>query len=192
MKHRSTFMTRRPCPTCGKPVPRASSRYCGFACYQPNIKGKPPKELADKFWPFVEKSASCWLWSGCKGHGGYGIIGHNGNIGAHRVSYMLHKGEIPEGIFVCHTCDTPACVNPDHLFLGTTDDNIKDAAAKGRMQHGEECHSAILTEIIVREIRKLYVPGSRTHGCPALARRFRVSTGSVQDVINGKNWRHVK
>lgn len=81
----------------------------------------------------------CWLWQGaCRGsfNGGYGVIGAGGKgarlVAAHRLSYELYRGAIPEGLYVLHTCDTPRCVNPAHLFTGTNSDNMKDAYRKGR------------------------------------------------------------
>lgn len=89
--------------------------------------------MIERFWDKVDKTNSCWLWTGaiCRG---YGIFNYMMTPqGAHRVSWKITNGEIPEGLYLCHICDVRRCVNPKHLFLGTAKDNYDDAVVKGRI-----------------------------------------------------------
>lgn len=89
----------------------------------------------ERFFQKVNKTDSCWLWTGAVSSRGYGSVTFQRKVvSTHRLSYMWFKGEIPDGMFVCHTCDIPACVNPDHLWLGNNSDNMQDMIAKDR--HG--------------------------------------------------------
>jgi hypothetical protein len=151
-----------------------------------------------RFWRFVKKTNTCWLWTGATTAFGYGLINAGGRAGkttrAHRISYTLHVGPIPAGLCVLHRCDTPACVNPAHLFLGTYDDNNKDMKAKGRCDRlkrpkGEQHGCSVLTETEVRGLRALHATGLFTY--KELGTRFGVSLQSAWRIAHYRNWKHV-
>lgn len=93
------------------------------------------KSIEEKFWKNVTRGPGCWLWSGSRNDKGYGHIHvFNKTIQAHRASWEIANGQIPDGMYICHRCDNPPCVNPEHLFLGSPSDNTRDAVRKGRMR----------------------------------------------------------
>lgn len=155
------------------------------------------------FWHFVNKTETCWLWTGSTLLlGGYGRIKFKGKaIKAHRLSWILHNGEIPEGQLVCHKCDVRLCVNPDHLFLGTPGDNIRDMVAKGRQAKGETHYSRTQPNAVLKgakhgrakfseeEIREIWSLSAQ--GIPALhmAKRWGVSSSTIDSIIHRRSWK---
>lgn len=123
---------------------------------------------------------------GCRTPYNYGSFRCNYYYGrAHRVSWVLHRGPIPEGLFVCHTCDNPPCCNPEHLFLGTAKDNKDDSVAKNRHAFGERSGNAILTDAQVREVMERYKPGKAAR----LAKEYGVTSTCIYEWISGRQRR---
>jgi HNH endonuclease len=138
----------------------------------------------------VDASTGCWLWTAWRDRDGYGHIARGkageGMIKAHRASWILNVAEIPAGLQVLHRCDTPSCVNPDHLFLGTNADNRKDSVSKGRHQHGSRRRDSKLDQTTVLEIRK------STDPLRVAAARFGVSESYVSLLRRNLRWSHVE
>ena len=127
--------------------------------------------------------SGCWEWTAALTADGYGRIRSGGRPAkAHRVAWELYRGSVPEGMFVCHRCDNPSCVNPDHLFLGTPADNMRDMIAKGRAHHGERHPSHKLTDEQVEQIRSL----AGTMSQRAIARMFGVKQPAICRILSGK------
>lgn len=155
-------------------------------------------DLTTRFWAKVEKTETCWLWVGAKDPDGYGNIGRgpagSGTARAHRVSWEIHHGPVPDGLCVLHNCpggDRPSCVNPHHLWLGTMRANNDDMTRKGRRRHviGVDAGNAKLTEDKVRAIRTAYA--TEDISLKGLGARHHVHHETVRAVVLRKTWRHV-
>ena len=156
--------------------------------------GPTPRPAAERFWAMVEMIPfhECWEWVGAVNSRGYGNFSRGrkreGQVRAHRFSWELHNGAIPRGMVVCHRCDNPSCVRPDHLFLGTPTQNVHDATRKGRNYLGPKTWSAKLTAIQVREIRLLHASGQSM--C-SIGRQYGVVHETIRAIIHRRTWCHV-
>lgn len=168
---------------CGKSVAGDGSRFCRGHNLKPN---RTPET---RLWAQVKRGEGCWEWTSPTLVDGYGLLRIDGKSKklAHRFSYELHCGPIPEGMHVLHHCDNRLCVRPDHLFLGTQTDNMRDMVAKGRNADigGAKNPNARLSPSQVEEIRTLRASG---HSRPEVARRFGISTQMVSLITTGKSW----
>lgn len=156
--------------------------------------GRSKGSLIERFWSFVVKSDDdCWSWTGTKCTKGYGLIsvGHKGQIKAHRLSWEINYGPIPEGLCVLHRCDVRDCTRPDHLFLGTKSDNSLDMFAKGRnvTQPGSLNGNAKLTEDDIPRIRYDRMAG---YTYAEIGRKFGVTGHMIRRIIVGIAWRQVE
>lgn len=159
---------------------------------------RKPRPVVERFWPKVKKAGAndCWLWTAATADFGYGVIGAGargtGLIRAHRLSWEIANGAIPDGLFVLHKCDVPACVNPAHLFLGTLEENNADMTAKGRRvnppdSRGEINGNGKLTVANVLEIRAL--AGTRT--LKEISAMFGIGQSQAHRIISRESWSHV-
>ena len=214
MNKRSTVPAT--CQHCGEvfqarcdSVAVGKGRFCSRECSgHARFTGK---DIVARFWEKVRRTDGCWCWTGALNTDGYGnfTTEHRTSIRAHRFAWQLTNGPIPAGLHVLHNCDHPSCVRPDHLFLGTRHDNMRDMASKGRQwsqrdperfaslmkanpnrpRLGEQNKSARLTAQDVIWIRERYSLGG-TSIC-ALARARGVSEGCIRLVVRRKTWTHV-
>lgn len=168
------------------------------------------KTAVDRFWEKVDKSGTCWLWTASLRNKGYGafaykVAGVTIHERAHRFSWKIHFGDIPQGLCVLHNCpggDNPRCVNPAHLFLGTRGDNNADMVAKGRhvpggthqphgggrYRKGAEHPNARLTAADVTAIRKASAEGE---SLGSLSRRHSLAVAHVHRIVHRKSWAHL-
>lgn len=157
--------------------------------------------IAKRFWPKVEKGENCWIWKAFTTYEGYGRLsctqyGKEVQYLAHRVSWWLFYGDDPGLMEVCHACDTPPCVRPDHLFLGTQADNLRDMYKKGRNDcshlpkflNGEANINAVITKEDAAKIKRLLRDGHRKTD---IASYLNVSVHVVKNIARGATWNHV-
>ena len=154
-------------------------------------KGKPYLErVSKKFFSKIDKTDACWNWIGYLTKRGYGSFKTKFGSLAHRFSYLYHFGDFDPSLCVCHKCDNPLCVRPDHLFLGTQKSNMDDMVSKNRQQKckGSGASKAKLTEGHVLYIRLLYQQGYQSK---ILADVFGVKPSTISNIITRKTWSHI-
>jgi hypothetical protein len=139
----------------------------------------------EKFIP--EPNSGCWLWEGGIGSSGYAQFWFNGKtVQSSRMAYELYKGRLSPKDYVCHTCDNKSCVNPDHLFIGTAQDNMTDKVRKGRHVFHESHPNSKLSYVDVARIRDLLATGNDSHA--EIALKFGVSRMTITDINNNRTW----
>lgn len=178
---------------CGKPA--RGRNYCNAHYqhwYRSGTPTPPPRDVkARRLRALLSKVAfepnsGCWLWLGSVAHFGHGVINvNNRHRHAHRISWELHRGDIPPGLVVCHKCDVPGCVNPEHLFLGTNAENLQDMRNKRRHAFGERAGQAKLTNAQVIAIR------ADTRPTAVIASECGVSTVLISKIKRGEAWTHL-
>lgn len=184
------------CGTCSAPFAgRQGQRFCSTRCRY--NAPRPPVSVRLMKHRIVVDATGCWEWSGARSKAGYGQLRINNTVVyAHRAAYEAFIGAIPEGLFVCHHCDNPACFNPAHLFVGTQADNLRDMARKGRGQgrcgvgknRGQRNGSSKLTPDDVRRIRQLAADGVTNRDVAAM---FGISASAVSLIKHHHRWGHV-
>jgi hypothetical protein len=172
--------------------PRPNQKYCSVSCY------RMPASV--RFWRNVNKTDGCWTWTAARCADGYGqiYVSPDRMVSAHRFSWEIANGPIPDGLWVLHACDNPPCVRPDHMFLGTNADNMRDMVSKGRqwaqarpeaVVRGSRIPWAKLTEAQVVDIRSRYAAGGTTYA--RLAAEYGVAESAVGLVVTRRTWTHV-
>ena len=144
-----------------------------------------------RFWDKVDKTSGCWEWRGSASGNGYGRISINYTYySAHRLAYSIMCGPIPNGMCVCHHCDNKLCVNPGHLFLGTSSDNQRDSVTKGRNAdfRGENAPLSKLTNNDVHEIRRLHSLGVKQI---LIAKMWKIGRSNTNLIVKRNTWKHI-
>lgn len=153
------------------------------------VKRQP---LEERFWSkvHIKGKDDCWEWKSHIDKEGYGTFWFNKKTRrAHRIAYELSVGPIPMGNFCCHSCDNTSCVNPAHLWVGTNQENILDSIQKGRFPIGENHYKSKLTTEDIKEIRRIYEPGTKC--LPKLAKMFGVTKQNIWQIVFRIHWKHI-
>ncbi len=148
----------------------------------------------ERFWRKVQRGLAdeCWPWLGTTRGNGYGAFRLGRMLSAHRVSWELSNGPVPDGLHVCHSCDYPGCCNPGHLFVGTAQDNARDKVLKGRqagLRKGVAHHKARLCPARVMDVRWQHLINSRSMS--DLAAEYGVTRQAIWHVVHSRSWRSV-
>lgn len=144
--------------------------------------------MASIFWSSVDRTGECWVWYGSRDRQGYGRLQFHGKtVKAHRVAYELQFGNLPAELVVCHHCDNPRCVRPEHLFLGTRADNTLDAKLKKRLASHEKNGRAKITVAIAQEIRQRYAEEEITQ--QQLGFEYSLNQTTISAIIRHRNWK---
>jgi len=152
------------------------------------------EDFASRFWAKVEKGDGCWRWLGSTDSKGYGHVRLQGGRmqQAHRTAWELTTGKkLSPHVKLCHHCDNPACVRPDHMFPGTQAQNLADMRAKGRSARGARNRAARLSESQVLDIRASFAQRSGYGAQQDLARLYGVTLATINDIVRGRTWQHV-
>lgn len=202
---REVIMIEKECLNCSEKfkahlchIKRGGGKYCSQSCAKKHTRESATKKLEgnprDRFFSNIKKEEGgigCWVWTGLASKQGYGrmTIKKRQKL-AHRYSWEIHIGEIPDEMFVCHRCDNPTCVNPDHLFVGSRADNVKDMHEKNRNRddRGSKHPMAKLNEDKVIQIRKKINNGDRQID---LAKEYDVHPMTISNIKNRKKWKHI-
>ena len=179
------------CHVCEKEFSYKSSRkgvkYCSRDCYYSTISERLLSKTSGRFWSKVKKTDGCWVWTG-KSFGDFGYCRYSKTL-VHRKSWELTFGKIPKGKLVLHKCDNPPCVRPDHLYIGTQKDNVRDMHERGRAVvnpvYGEKNNMSKLTNAEVSRIRRSF--GGKHGEMKRLAAQFDVSLAQVSRILNNKS-----
>jgi hypothetical protein len=193
------------CPQCGTQMvirTLGTHHFCGLDYPTSDYH---TERINGRFWKCVNKLDGCWEWTGSPDSAGYGMFSLYGvHYKAHRMSWFLHHGPIPDELCVLHTCDNPCCVRPDHLFLGTMGDNNRDKVSKNRqargdrngartkpeaLRRGERSAAAKLNDATVIAVRERYVSGETNMA--ALGRDYGVTGSAIKSIVSGRGWRHL-